>query len=402
MLSKTFCRSLKSYTVLKPFVDFEARLSKISDIKSNIQRRKLNVNVDEIVGFHSNLMKLEDVKIRLEESRENVRNRLSRMQHLSDDSDEKRKLKISAKMIREDYKQIKSSVSDLEQNLIELVMSIPNDLHPKTGDVDEVVHEFGNPVTEAECHLGIGKREGVLEYRSHWGCFLLGEAAVFELKSVADLSKRLKNSGFVGFSNPDFSKEIVVDGSQGVYSSVLPLSKFEDDQDTTFISGGASLLPFCSYFAKSVIQEKDLPLKCYSTGRQYSHVRHPGIGLYDAPQTNACQIFVLTSPSAQDDELPKIISLLTRFYESFGIHFRVVVKSAENLFPAESLRVSFELYSPHFGKFFECGHISMYGTVLSKNMNIHCGENDFVGIMSGTVFRVAPLLACVLETKNSL
>uniref|UniRef100_A0A0A9WLB4 Serine--tRNA ligase, mitochondrial n=1 Tax=Lygus hesperus TaxID=30085 RepID=A0A0A9WLB4_LYGHE len=406
MLSKTFSRSLKSYTVLKPFIDFEARLCKISELKSNIRRRKLNVNVDEIVGFHSNLKKLEDVKISLEESREQIRIRLSRMEHLmSDDSEEKRKLKISAKMTREDYKQIKSSALDLEQNLIGLMMGLPDDLHPKTGDVDEVIHETKVASGGTESHLDIGKRLDVLDFRSHWGYFLLGKAAALELESVANLSKQLKNDGFVGFSNPDFSKEIVVDGSEGVNSSVLPLTKFEDDQDTTFITGGASLLPFLSYFTKSVVQVEDLPLKCYSTGRQYSYKQQPRFGLYDAPQTNACQIFVLSSPSDQDGQLPNLMSMLTHFYESFGVHFRVVVKSASSLCVAESLRVSFELFSPHFNQFFECGHISMYGTNLSKNLNIHCGggnTNNFLSIMSGTVFRVAPLLACALETKHSL
>ncbi|BES98805.1 Zinc finger protein [Nesidiocoris tenuis] len=396
-------RSIKSYTVIKPYVNVDVTLREIDYFKEIVNRRKLDVDMDEIAFFYDNLKRLAEVNSRLEAARASISGDIERLGP-DGNEDEKRRLVMLAKTAREDHKHVKSSLHDMEQSLIRLMLRVPNVLHPETADHDVISYCSEIPSNSNGCHLEIGKKLGLLDYRSPAAYFLKNEAAEFELESTADLVRTLKSEGYVGFANPDFVREIVLDVCSEANVRSMPLKKFDDDQDVHFVTGGASLLQFLAYFSQTSTAGAQLPLRCYSSGRHYGPVADPAFGLYDVNQTNALQIFTLSDPRDERVEFDLIISKMTDFYKSQSIPFRVVVKKASDLCVAESLRINFELYSPHFKRYFECGHVSIYASKISKVMNIRLlkGKSEFPNIISGTIARVAPLLACILENRKCL
>ncbi|CAB0006180.1 unnamed protein product [Nesidiocoris tenuis] len=231
-------RSIKSYTVIKPYVNVDVTLREIDYFKEIVNRRKLDVDMDEIAFFYDNLKRLAEVNSRLEAARASISGDIERLGP-DGNEDEKRRLVMLAKTAREDHKHVKSSLHDMEQSLIRLMLRVPNVLHPETADHDVISYCSEIPSNSNGCHLEIGKKLGLLDYRSPAAYFLKNEAAEFELESTADLVRTLKSEGYVGFANPDFVREIVLDVCSEANVRSMPLKKFDDDQDVHFVTGGA-------------------------------------------------------------------------------------------------------------------------------------------------------------------
>ncbi|KOC66282.1 Serine--tRNA ligase [Habropoda laboriosa] len=157
--------------------------------------------------------------------------------------------------------------------------------------------------------------------------------------------------------------------------------------------------------AKQLIDPKHFPVAYFSTGRQYTPFR-PGctpIGLFTVCQASAALAFILVKDSSSQEyhsQFEKLLNTVCTLYDNLCDHYQIVMRSASELRPWESMRVSFELWSAFSKQYVEIGHISVSGEYFSKRLLIAyqaTNERAFPSVISGTVLSVPRLLGCLLE-----
>ena len=151
-------------------------------------------------------------------------------------------------------------------------------------------------------HASLCARHGLATFSpaSHTAVYLHHELARLEQLLVRHCSAKLRAAGFEQFSNPDFTKSVMLEGCgldlfhPDSAFTLNPHQEFGDREscNAMYLTGGASLVSFASYFARSVLQNSSiLPLRMFSCGRSYTP--------RPAPATNATpSLFALQQSQA--------------------------------------------------------------------------------------------------------
>lgn len=169
--------------------------------------------------------------------------------------------------------------------------------------------------------------------------------------------------------------------------------------------GYASFNSFLSLHTKQLIEARFFPLRYFATGKQYTPLPknlQPN-GLFTVCQASAVHAFSMVQEVESEEykiEFDNIMKKSIEIYDKLGVHYRIVTRSASELHPWESFKVSFEIWSSFNQEYVEVGFISAYGDFISKRLLITCqqtGRQTFTGIISGMIISVPRLIACVLE-----
>ena len=168
---------------------------------------------------------------------------------------------------------------------------------------------------------------------SHSAFYLKHDLARLELRFNQFISSKLLDHGFEIFSNPDFSKSVIVEGcGEDIMDphSVFNLKKYQDFGDRTscnamHLPGGASLFPFVAYFAKNIIQNPQiLPINAFCLGRSYSPQPRISSDLFNTQQSQAVQLFSVSSNQEDMEEQLKV--MLDCFVQVLGVFPNFTIK----------------------------------------------------------------------------
>lgn len=403
-------RAEDTFVVVIPHLDFDHRFNNFSQLEENIKRRKLNLNLNEMKESWDFYKDWNDKKLKLQENLNESGKRL-KVLNLEDNEEkikEKDKLERYRKIIKDELQDVKKNKWSLEDTVICELLSLPNNLHPKVPDTEETISSFDKEnIEQSFSHLQVGVELNCLEYRNKQNYFLRNEAALFEL-AVADLfvNKCLEH-GFIRFSNPDFTRSVLSEGvglSADDASELYLLENTESNNDRLHLCGGASIFPFCGFHAKHSVPKHLLPVKYVAAGRRYTPVTGSLPGLYSVNQTTSVQAFVATFGEEElYNEFESCVAIFSSIFCSLGMKFKVV-RQPPHLFKSwESLRVSFQVYSPHEKLFVEVGHISLVNDFISKRLKMcYVDKNEgFLKVLSGTVVNTQILLALCLERSQN-
>lgn len=404
-------RAEDTFVVVVPHLDFDERFKNFSQLEENIKRRKLNFNLTEMKELWDFYKDWNDKKLKLQENLNESGKRLGKVLKLEDGEEkmkEKNKLERYRKIIKDELDDVKKNVWSLEDTVICELLSLPNNLHPKVPDKEEEIFSFDKEnIERSSGHLQVGVELDCVEYRNQQCYFLRNEAALFEL-AVADLfvSKCLEH-GFVRFSNPDFTRSVLSEGvglSADDASELYLLENTESNNDRLHLCGGASIFPFCGFHAKHSVPKHLLPVKYIAAGRRYTPVTGSLPGLYSVNQTTSVQAFVATLGEDQlYNEFESCVTIFSSIFCSLGLKFKVVRQPANFLKNWESLRVSFQVYSPHEHLFVEVGNVSLVDDFISKRLKMCYTDKKegFLKVLSGTVVNTQTLLALCLERSQN-
>lgn len=410
------------FSVLTPHIDIEDRFKEISALKRSVELRGMQIDVDELKHLWEILKTVEADKHTIETRRVDIANRIKELGKESDvATEEMEKLKFQGKLLREDLKATVKAVWELQKKVVTKVLSLPNNLHSDTPNegtkiVTEVRHD--SVMKQAESHVGIGKKLGVLEYVNPMCYYLQGDAALFELCVLDYFAEKLHTYGFIKFCNSDFGRSIVVEGCGLDHEDPSVTYILQDtgdilhtkDVNRLHLVGGASLPSFCSFHAKQILPVTALPLRLVAVGRQYTpnsqNLDETNFsGLFGACQAAAVELFISTASDLGNmmDEFDRTVAALTDMYKEFGFPFRVVHVPAQSLKLYESLRASFQMYSSYLQSYIEIGHVSLCDDYISKRLLIRYeveNKQRFMQIVSGTAVSVPRLLGCILELHH--
>lgn len=403
------------YSVVVPYLDCEQRFKDLHTLEENLQKRGLNVNVNEIKElweFYKQWAKSKEI---LETKRLQVTVEMRKATKLKESETkekEMKRLELQSKLLKEDLKDVNKTVWGIEEVVILQALGLPNDLHPNTPSEEVVMQESKQEteITEGKDHLIVGNDLNCVDYRNAVTCYLKNDAAQFELAVGSFFQDQFTSEMFIPFSNPDFAKSVLIEGA-----SLLPLNPHDalllkaTDQglhNTLHLAGGASLFSFCAFHAKRNVTSDSLPARYITVGRHYNPKPNNNLGgLYSIWQSHSAEVFIALHNDniKMKSEFDKTLELLYQIYNTLGLNFRIVNQPAKLLQPWESLRSSIQVYSYTNETFIEVGHLSIIDDFISKRLRmgyLDKKKDKFLKLVSGTVVNIPVLLALCLERSN--
>lgn len=404
----------KTTSIIAPYIDLREVLKDPAQLQNNLKARNLSFEVESLKEKWSLLLDACQVRDKLSNQLDLIVEKIKN----APDEDEVKNLKIHRNIVREDLKFVAPMITELEKMTILEGLKLPNYLHGDTPFEDEVVkggHESEEKFENSNLsHIEIGKKLDLLEFTNPVNYYLLNEAALFEIAVTEYFASSLQKSlGFINFSNADFCQSVIIEGvghEAKEVNAVFRLADYDknpNEDEKTFLVGGASLEPFCAYHCKNTVHASALPLRYVTQGRSYSNLSLYDLeGLYNVIQTNCVHIFAATADdeAAMMSEFNLLLNNIVKLYEKFNFNFRYSFVPASQLNVWECLRVSFQILSPYHGRYIEVGNLAISDDFISKRLRMHYHEVKrdlkFMKIISGSVVKVAPLLACILERNQ--
>lgn len=392
------------FVLLTPYINFDKQLENKPNLERSIKLRGINVDLEKIERRWQFFRYLDEQRLTLEQTRGEISKEISDLLKKGDDVEN---LKLQAKLIKDDLKMLKNYLYGVEESAALAVLSLPNTLHPNTPEETERVlfEHLPTPRRSSRSHMEIGG--SLIKFINPYLYYLRGDAALFEYLLMSYMSSTL--ASFTRISNSDFCRSVIVEGCATDFrdKSVFTLERCTGDGEftRTHLVGGASLYAFMTYFTKHIVTEKRLPLRLFTTARLYNPNMVRDEGLFSVNQEMSVEFFLALKDDEQEleEEFNKVVALIIESYKVLGYHFRLVYVPAKKLKNHEHLRVSIEMFSSFTQTYKEVGHCSIIDSFLSKRLLFTYDvnkERKFVRVISGTLLKVPPLLACVLENNG--
>nr|XP_026499763.1 serine--tRNA synthetase-like protein Slimp [Vanessa tameamea] len=401
-------KATDSFVYITPYIDYNERMKEKDLIKAEIEKRKIQFDLLKLENLWSVYEELKTRKLEYDTRKQEVSKELEQFLKSKQEGDNVEKLKIQVHLLKENIRKLKEPLWSAEEAAITEALKLPNKLHNLTPDVDKIIYEHGSKPNNDKDHLKIGKDKNLLHFTKNENYYLKGDAALYELGAKFYFSKILKENNYTQFSNPDFSKSLIIEGCGEDHTdsdSTFILHHNEDNKvnidSRLHLTGGGSLYSFFAYHAKNVLYAKVLPLTYFSMGRQYIPSPTEEDNLHHVSQSSVVQIFNATRNETElDGMLNNIIDLIKNIYTPLGYHYRLNYVAANKLNAWESLRLLIEMYSSSQKSYMEVGNIALSGDFISKRLMFTYTEekqSKFPHILSGTILNVPKLLACALE-----
>lgn len=401
-------KAKETYSVLVPYFEFNTKLQNKILLEENIKNRNLNINLSSLYEKWELYRDIELKKEILEARRSEIVNELRLLK--DENTTLTAKLKTDGRILREDLKNLRDHSYALEDNFIHQFLKLPNDIDEKTprNGSDHVIEEYLEKSTvNTKFHL---ENEDIIEWYNETCFYLKKDAAKFNLKLPFHcVDYFIFYDNFLNFSNPDFIRRIISEAAGLHDDELFPIAEDNPENNDKLnylqIAGGGSTLSFLAFIAKLSLFPSAFPLKWIADGNQYFPCTDPSLGLYSACQSTTVNAFIATETDKYaDEEFDKTLNNLIKYYKQFNIHFTVSYISADKLSISESARVSIQMWSPHFKKYFEVAHLSKFNDFISKRLlfNIRDGKDlKFPHIISGTLVNVPKLVGIILEHNDN-
>lgn len=413
-------KAYKAFAFLSPYLDCDEKFANVDKLQKELVLRGMNVDVVQLKNAWDFYLKMIADRCALEDNNSELAGRLRRIWESANRTTEQEqeidKLRTQLNIIRQDLKTIKEAIWDLDEEVIEKILKLPNELDPRTPVNESIVLKSVGSAPKFEenrrSHVDIGTNLDLLEYKNPMYYYLCNDAALFELAVLAHAGRIFSENDMIKIVGTDFSRSLVVEASGLNHEDPTATFVIENHNEIErgspnrmHLVGGASLVSFLILHTKQLINPNHFPLKYFATGRQYMPLPRDthACGLFTACQASVAHAFVMVKDAKSEEYETRFNELLEnvcRLYDDLCDHYRVVMRSASELQPCEGLRVSFEMWSPFANQYIEIGHVSAYGNYFSKRLLIAYqtpGGRNFPAVISGTVLSVPRLLACLLE-----
>lgn len=415
-------RASETFSLLTPYLDFDKRFADIKKLEQELILRNINkINARELKKSWDYYKEIDLNRKIIEKKRDELSHEITKLYKKNElnsiEINEIESLKLRGTILREDLKNIKDILWEIEETVVVQALKLPNEIDDKTPLEPVILRTVGQipkltTETTATNHLDIGELLKLIQYKSPMHYYLCNEAAHFEIGALTWASNILTTEEIIRVSGADFSRSLVVEAAGLNHYNPLETFILENNEDIDVEScnrlhliGGASLIAFLTMHTKQLINPKHFPLRYYATGRQYCPFNDDKLlpGLFGVCQSSVVHcLSMVQDPMSQQyqEQLQNTISAALKLYDNLGKHYRVVLRSAEQLKSWESLRISFEMWSMHLQDYIEVGYISCCGDYFTKRLLIAYQTSSgrgYPAIISGTILSIPRLLGCLIE-----
>ena len=327
-------------------------------------------------------------------------------------------LMAEMKKLSQDIKALDAEVSEIETNLTNGLLNIPNTPNETVpmgeDDSDNVeMRKWGEPTAfdfEAKAHWDIGEELDILDteraakiagtrFTVYKGKGARLERAVINFM----LNLHTEEHGFTEILPPFMVNRAAMTGTG-------QLPKFEEDMfyipQKDFFLVPTAEVPVTNLRAQEIMEEAELPIyytaytPCFraeagSAGRDTR-------GLIRQHQFNKVELVKFVKPETSYDELESLTAAAEKVLQLLNIPYRVVKLSTGDLGFSSAMTYDIEVWMPSYGRYVEISSCSNFENYQARRANIRFrpeekGKPEFVHTLNGSGLAVGRTVAAILE-----
>tara|TARA_S200000501_G_C20841198_1_gene751632 strand:+ start:274 stop:1545 length:1272 start_codon:yes stop_codon:yes gene_type:complete len=328
------------------------------------------------------------------------------------------KLKTKASTLKEESKKLIQKAKDLESNIRELLISIPNTPHNEvpSGNSEKdniIVFEWGD-LKKSEslfAHWELAEKYNIIDFKQ--GAKITGSGFPIYIGKGARLQRGLINffldynikAGYKEYSPPFFVNE----------NSAFNTGQIPDKEGMMYHIVNDNLyaiptaeIPITNMFSNHKFKADDLPIKCtaYSpcfrreAGSYGKEVR----GLNRLHQFDKVEIVEICQPEESYQILDKMVEHVSELLKKLELKFRIVKLCGGDLGFTSALTYDFEVYAPAQKKWLEVSSVSNFETFQSNRLNLKVVNKDkpnsLCHTLNGSSLALPRIIAAILEQNQ--
>ena len=324
------------------------------------------------------------------------------------------------KELSEKVKVLNGQVSEVEEELNNYMLTIPNIPNPTvpqgSSDEDNVeIRKFGEIPKfdfEPKAHWDIGADLGVLDPET--AAKISGSRFTVYRGLGAKLERAITNFFLDTHTSKHGYTEVfppfMVSRESMTGTGQLP--KFEEDAYKVFGDGKEYFLvptaevPVTNMYREMILDGKDLPIKhCAYTACFRAEAGSAGRdtrGLIRQHQFNKVELVKFTKPEDSYDELEKLTHDAEDVLQLLGLPYRVVKICIGDLGFTAAMKYDIEVWMPSYGRYVEISSCSNFEEFQARRANIKYKDNQgdkakFVHTLNGSGVAVGRTTAAILE-----
>ena len=385
-------------------------------VKSDVEKRgKGDFGIDNVLKFD---IKRRELLAEVEQLK-NKQNTASReVPKLKKEGKDTSALFAEMKELSAEIKVLDTQVSEVEEELRQALLFVPNTPHPDVplGDDDTEnleLRKFGEPTEfafEPKAHWDIGEELGILDFERaskisgsrftvYRGIGARLERAVINFM----LDLHTEEQGYTEILPPFMANREAMTGTG-------QLPKFEDDMfyvpAKDFFLIPTAEVPVTNLRANEIIEPEEMPV--YYTAYTPCFRKEAGSagrdtrGLIRQHQFNKVEMVKLANPDNSYEELEKLTHDAEEVLQKLGIPYRVVRLCSGDLGFSAAMTYDIEVWMPSYGRYVEISSCSNFEDYQARRANIRFrrekkAKPEFVHTLNGSGLAVGRTVAAILE-----
>ncbi|NLL36835.1 MAG: serine--tRNA ligase [Fretibacterium sp.] len=315
-------------------------------------------------------------------------------------------------------REVDARLSEVEEELGKILMSLPNRLHETTPvgvseEDNQVVRTWGTPKSfsfEPQAHWDLGERLGIMDFEKG---VMLAQSRFTVLKGLGSRMERALISfmldlhtsrhGYMEMQPPFMVRSAILEGTG-------QLPKFADDlyriegEDLWMIP--TAEVPLTNLHRETILEENDLP-KYYTAytpcfRREAGSAGRDVRGMLRQHQFDKVELVKLCTPETSYDELEKLTADAEEVLQTLELPYRVVALCSGDIGFGSAKTYDLEVWLPSQGKYREISSCSNCEDFQARRMNtryrpVSGGRPRFVHTLNGSGVAIGRTLIAIVE-----
>jgi len=381
-------------------------------VRENLARRGEVSGLDEVLRLDGERRRLIQEAESLRARKKQVSKEIARMK------DKPAELLSEMRDVGEQVKSLETEVERIEGDLNELMLRIPNLVHPSVpvgndSSDNKVVREWGKPRKldfTPLAHWELGTRLGIIDFER--GVKISG-TRFYVLKGLGARLQRALIAFFLDLHTKEHGyKEIyppfMVKRETMVGSGNLPKfadNLYHDEEDDLWFVPTAEV-PLTNLHRDEILEPGTLPLyyvaytACFR--REKMSAGKDTRGIKRGHQFDKVELYKFVEVEKSDDELEKMVKDASEICEKLGLPYRVLQLCSGDLGFAATKSYDIEMWAPGCEEWLEVSSCSNCGDFQARRANIRYrpqpnAKPEFAHTLNGSGLALPRVLISVLE-----
>ena len=385
----------------------------IEALKSNISRRNLKIDVNQLISLND-----ERKSLRFDAEQKRSEQKELGKQIANADKSDKEELLSKATELSNEVKLLFEQVDKKDEEFLSLWVKIPNlisDTSPDgKSDQDNLeIKKVGNvkEIPSPKDHLEIASKlnlidvEKASEVSGSRFAYLFGDLVKIEFNLVSWALNKLSEKGFTPTVPPVLVRENALYGT-GFFPDDAE-QVYEVPNDDLYLVG-TSEVPLAALHSNEIINMEELPLRYagFSTcfRREAGTYGKDTTGIFRVHQFDKVEMFSFCDPQKSEEEHEFILSVEEELLQSLEIPYRVVNVCAGDLGASAAKKYDIEAWIPSQNTYREVTSCSNTTSFQARRLNIRAkseGDTIVLHTLNGTAIAVGRILIALIENNQT-
>ncbi len=322
----------------------------------------------------------------------------------------------TGKKIKEELEGLEKSLSEIDLELKELLLKIPNPAKPdvkvgKDESENEVIKTVGTPTKfnfTPKDHLEIGEALGIIDVKRAAKIsgarfyYFVNEGALLEFALKQFAFDTLLKEKFIPVIPPVLIKKEIMD-DLGYTQMGEEENIFSLDKDGLYLVGTSeqSIVPM---FKDELLKKEELPRRFagFSTcfRREAGSYGKDTKGILRVHQFDKVEMVSFVEEGKDDEEHEYLLSLEENFFKLLGIPYQVLRICTGDLGFNAARKYDIEAWMPSQDKYREVTSTSTVTDFQSRRLNMKYQDGEekkYLNVLNGTAFSMARPIIAILE-----